>query len=415
MAADSGMETCPSPEIADSRKRPLDCDVENGATKRSHYGSGGDGTYHLKVLVPGVAAGAIIGKGGETIAQLQKDTGARVKMSKSHDFYPGTTERVCLITGSVDAIMAVMDFIMEKIREKPDLTSKTTVDFDSGKTTAERDKQVLNVKILVPNSTAGMIIGKAGNYIKQIKEESGSYVQISQKAKDLSLQERCITVIGEKENNRNALLMILAKVADDPQSGTCPNVSYADVSGPVANYNPTGSPYAQAPAGTSTYNSTTGLNTVSLLNGAGLSLNLNLGAAITAGTEPVTTQLLEHIKLNLRTTGFLEPAITEIVAAIATLAKYNILGMGIGMSSSMSYLGTPMDSTTTANGSNNNGGVFGPIGTVPTLGSTSPTPRNTLDRYEPFDPFRQNNTAASAIHLNNNSFGLGTNQLSLDK
>jgi len=40
-------------------------------------------------LVPGVAAGAIIGKGGDTIAQLQKDTGARVKMSKSHDFYPG--------------------------------------------------------------------------------------------------------------------------------------------------------------------------------------------------------------------------------------------------------------------------------------------------------------------------------------
>lgn len=41
------------------------------------------------MLVPGVAAGAIIGKGGDTIAQLQKDTGARVKMSKSHDFYPG--------------------------------------------------------------------------------------------------------------------------------------------------------------------------------------------------------------------------------------------------------------------------------------------------------------------------------------
>ncbi|XP_046616373.1 RNA-binding protein Pasilla isoform X2 [Neodiprion virginianus] len=408
MAADSGMETCPSPEIADSRKRPLDCDVENGSTKRSHYGSGGDGTYHLKVLVPGVAAGAIIGKGGETIAQLQKDTGARVKMSKSHDFYPGTTERVCLITGSVDAIMAVMDFIMEKIREKPDLTSKTTVDFDSGKTTAERDKQV---KILVPNSTAGMIIGKAGNYIKQIKEESGSYVQISQKAKDLSLQERCITVIGEKENNRNALIMILAKVADDPQSGTCLNVSYADVSGPVANYNPTGSPYAQAPAGTPTYTSTPGLNTVSLLNG--LSLNLNLGAAMTAGTAPVTAQILEHIKLTLRSTGFSEPAATEILTAIATLAKYNILGMGIGMPSSVSYLGTPMDSTSTTNGSNNNGGVFGPIGTVPALGSSSPTPRNAIDRYEPFDPFRQNNTAPNAIHLNNNSFGLGTNQLSL--
>lgn len=55
--------------------------------------SAGDGTFHFKVLVPSVAAGAIIGKGGETIAQLQKDTGARVKMSKSHDFYPGE----CLI------------------------------------------------------------------------------------------------------------------------------------------------------------------------------------------------------------------------------------------------------------------------------------------------------------------------------
>lgn len=56
--------------------------------------------------------------------------------------FTGTSERVCLITGSLEAIMAVMDFIMDKIREKPDLTLKTTVDFESGKTTAERDKQV---------------------------------------------------------------------------------------------------------------------------------------------------------------------------------------------------------------------------------------------------------------------------------
>lgn len=107
--------------------------------------------------------------------------------------YTGTTERVCLITGSVDSIMSVLDFIMDKIKEKPDLT-KQLPEYDN-KLQQDRDKQV---KILVPNSTAGMIIGKAGNYIKQIKETSGSYVQISQKAKDLSLQERCITVIGKK-------------------------------------------------------------------------------------------------------------------------------------------------------------------------------------------------------------------------
>jgi RNA-binding protein Nova len=54
----------------------------------------GDGTYHFKLLVPGVAAGAIIGKGGDTIAQLQKDTGARVKMSKANDFYPGNLDLI---------------------------------------------------------------------------------------------------------------------------------------------------------------------------------------------------------------------------------------------------------------------------------------------------------------------------------
>jgi len=48
-----------------------------------------DGSIYLKVLVPSVAAGAIIGKGGETIAQVQKEVNARIKMSKANDFYPG--------------------------------------------------------------------------------------------------------------------------------------------------------------------------------------------------------------------------------------------------------------------------------------------------------------------------------------
>ena len=49
----------------------------------------------------------------------------------------------------------------------------------------------------MPNSTAGMVIGKAGIYIRQIKEDSGAYVQISQKSKDLNLPERCVTIAGE--------------------------------------------------------------------------------------------------------------------------------------------------------------------------------------------------------------------------
>jgi RNA-binding protein Nova len=207
------------------------------------------------------------------------------------------------VSGNVDGILTVLDFIMDKIREKPDLT-KPLNDVDA-KQQQERDKQV---KILVPNSTAGMIIGKAGAYIKQIKEESGSYVQISQKPKDLTLQERCITIIGEKENNKKACRMILAKIMEDPSSGTCLNVSYADVNGPVANFNPTGSPYATNPqisSSTASLNSALSPATVGasgaaaglLVNGTALNLSLNLGSPNPNINPNVTTQLLENIKV----------------------------------------------------------------------------------------------------------------------
>lgn len=195
--------------------------------------------------------------------------------------------------------MTVLEFIMEKIKEKPDL-SKVPNETEP-KIVHEREKQV---KILVPNSTAGMIIGKAGAFIKQIKEESGSYIQISQKPKDLALQERCITVVGEKDNNKVACKMILTKVTEDPLSGTCTNVSYADVSGPVANFNPTGSPYATQSCNFNS--STASLSSITnsignpnlMLNGAGLHLSVNIGSAVANTNSAINTQFLDHIKVN---------------------------------------------------------------------------------------------------------------------
>ena len=58
------------------------------------------------------------------------------------------------------------------------------------------------------------------------------------------------------DNSKKACLMILAKIVEDPQSGTVLNVSYADVNGPVANPNPTGSPFANASMPQATQNGT---------------------------------------------------------------------------------------------------------------------------------------------------------------
>uniref|UniRef100_G3U5M9 NOVA alternative splicing regulator 2 n=1 Tax=Loxodonta africana TaxID=9785 RepID=G3U5M9_LOXAF len=227
-----------------------------------------EGEYFLKVLIPSYAAGSIIGKGGQTIVQLQKETGATIKLSKSKDFYPGTTERVCLVQGTAEALNAVHSFIAEKVREIPQAMTKpevvnilqpqTTMNPDRAKQTLENENKTTKglsrdpaislslptqAKLIVPNST-GLIIGKGGATVKAVMEQSGAWVQLSQKPEGINLQERVVTVSGEPEQVHKAVSAIVQKVQEDPQSSSCLNISYANVAGPVANSNPTGSPYA---------------------------------------------------------------------------------------------------------------------------------------------------------------------------
>ncbi|KAM4619949.1 RNA-binding protein Nova-1-like isoform 2-T2 [Polymixia lowei] len=258
----------------DSRKRPLEAPAEEaGCTKRTNTGE--EGEYFLKVLIPSYAAGSIIGKGGQTIVQLQKETGATIKLSKSKDFYPGTTERVCLIQGTVEALNGVHNFIAEKVREMPQSAQKTEpVSILQPQTTVNPDRVKqrspsfclsfllsnlsflpflyfnlsisLQAKLIVPNSTAGLIIGKGGATVKAVMEQSGAWVQLSQKPEGINLQERVVTISGEPEQNRKAVEIIVQKIQEDPQSSSCLNISYSNISGPVANSNPTGSPYANS-------------------------------------------------------------------------------------------------------------------------------------------------------------------------
>lgn len=428
--------------------------------------TGTDGSrdnIHLKILVPSVAAGAIIGKGGETIAQIQKDAGARVKMSKANDFYPGTTERICLIMGSPEAVRIVNNFIMEKIREKPESNPTTPVKPDDAKNNFERHRQV---KILIPNSTAGMIIGKGGNFIKQIKEESGAYVQISQKSKETNLPERCVTVAGEIDANQKAMDLILQKIVEDPQSSSCPNISYADYTGPVASANPTGSPFANTPyqapstnnAAPAAYSgqgfnfSTNGNNSY---NGMGnlAGLNMTLSASALGLGGPMAAQALENLKMTLRSSGYTEQATEEISGAMNTLANYGILSMGANMTASSiaSIQGMQMAGATTGAAGNQSFGnptsqasssMFGPVGSTSSgqqqsstslFGTSSPGMAGATDRYgsSPMlnDSFQQTpGYAASAnavtypqqdrspgavtVNVNQNSFGLGTGMYS---
>ncbi|XKL62170.1 hypothetical protein PGB90_002003 [Kerria lacca] len=404
MASETNMDTSSSPDNLDSRKRPLENETENGIIKKSHYASESEtGTYHFKLLVPSVAAGAIIGKGGETIAQLQREKHAKVKMSKANDFYPGTMERVCIISSSSpESIMNVLTFIMEKIREKPDVIKPVAIESNM----AEREKQV---KILVPNTTAGMIIGKGGSYIKQIKEQTGAYIQLSQKPKDVSLPERCITVSGEMETNTKVCQMILQKIMEDPQSGSCLNLSYADVTGPVANFNPTGSPYATKSSNCVIANGVfAGGGNENNING-GLNLCLNMPSVNNGLDSTLTAKLLENVNLVLRSTGFSEQSTAEIATALTILAKYGMLGMGYGVTSNNTnktvnnVIGTNAIDITALNGAISTGGInlFGPVGSA--IASRSAFDLSSSVPTAAFDIFHP-----SQLTINNNCLTLAT-------
>jgi hypothetical protein len=68
----------------------------------------------LKMLVTDNIAGAIIGKNGKTIADMQEECGARIKVSQSSDFYPGTSERTILITGKLKNEPFTHHFILSR-------------------------------------------------------------------------------------------------------------------------------------------------------------------------------------------------------------------------------------------------------------------------------------------------------------
>lgn len=61
------------------------------------------------------AAGCIIGKGGSTITEFQSQSGARIQLSRNHEFFPGTSDRIILISGTLSEVIKAMELIFEKL------------------------------------------------------------------------------------------------------------------------------------------------------------------------------------------------------------------------------------------------------------------------------------------------------------
>lgn len=186
----------------------------------------------IKILVTNNASGSIIGRGGKTITDLQDQSQTRIKLSQGGDYYPGTNERVCLIHGSLSNVEVAVEMVLAKLYDIHRLqhidasaTRSGTVYSQSGTDNVSTNAP-FTVRVLLPASSCGMIIGHGGSNIKLLKDKSHvSCVQLSPKtgevmigASALSTSERIMTIIGPTfESCVTCIQVILNELAQHPE------------------------------------------------------------------------------------------------------------------------------------------------------------------------------------------------------
>ncbi|KAL5569479.1 hypothetical protein UlMin_026054 [Ulmus minor] len=184
---------------------------------------------YIKFLVSNAAAGSVIGKGGATITDFQSQSGARIQLSRNHEFFPGTTDRIIMVSGTINEIVKAMELILAKLLSE--LNTEESNDADP------RTK----VRLVVPNSSCGGIIGKGGSTIKSFIEESQAGIKISPQDNNyLGLNDRLVTLTGTLDEQMRAIDLIISKLAEDPHYIQTTNApfAYPAAYSPAAAYSP---------------------------------------------------------------------------------------------------------------------------------------------------------------------------------
>eukprot|EP00916_Digyalum_oweni_P025336 GHVL01041741.1.p1 GENE.GHVL01041741.1~~GHVL01041741.1.p1 ORF type:complete len:352 (-),score=79.61 GHVL01041741.1:1245-2300(-) len=219
------MEAYSTDVIDAGKKRKLD--NPTGEERRSAFASC---PCYLKFLVNNIAAGSIIGKSGSEIAAIEQQTEACMKLSPAGKYYPGTQERIVVVGGSQESLAAALRIIMNKVEQSLSMSST-------------EESSVLRCRLVVPNSAVSCIIGRQGQSIKQLQEQTGARTQISQR--DDNMKERIVNITGTTHQILSAVTTISAAIQSDPNVSEHINVLYNDV--PHASYQGSSAAPQQAP------------------------------------------------------------------------------------------------------------------------------------------------------------------------
>jgi predicted RNA-binding protein YlqC (UPF0109 family) len=138
--------------------------VQNGVGA----GAGVANDMAIKVLVSNKDAGSLIGKNGSTIVSFQAATGSRVRVSRADEPFPGTQERVVLISGTLDCVSRCLALVIEQVH-------KHFSDYPY----ADKEVQPLDpnahrtMNLVIPAGASGLIIGRGGDTVRTLASKSG--------------------------------------------------------------------------------------------------------------------------------------------------------------------------------------------------------------------------------------------------
>ncbi|KAF7208072.1 transcript variant X4, partial [Nothobranchius furzeri] len=140
----------------------------------------------------------------ESVKKMREESGARINISEGN-----CPERIITLAGPTTAIFKAFSMIIEKLEE--DIRSSMT-------NSTATSKPPVTLRIVVPASQCGSLIGKGGCKIKEIRESTGAQVQV---AGDMlpNSTERAITIAGTPQSIIECVKQICVVMLESPPKG----------------------------------------------------------------------------------------------------------------------------------------------------------------------------------------------------
>ncbi|XP_075143154.1 far upstream element-binding protein 1 isoform X4 [Leptodactylus fuscus] len=186
-----------TPDSVQAAKRLLDQIVEKGRPTPYHHGDGPGNTVQ-EIMIPASKAGLVIGKGGETIKQLQERAGVKMVMIQDGPQNTGA-DKPLRITGDPYKVQQAKDMVLELIRDQGGFREARN---EYGSRIGGNE----GIDVPIPRFAVGIVIGRNGEMIKKIQNDAG--VRIQFKPDDGSTPERIAQISGPPDRCQHAAEII---------------------------------------------------------------------------------------------------------------------------------------------------------------------------------------------------------------